>query len=135
MNKVNNTADLQAAITLLEQTQQANAVALKLQLESTYQLLKPANLIKSALHHIVASPAIKQGLVNNAIGFGTGYLSKKIIVQSSHNPIVQTIGSVAQMVVSAIAYKHVSTIKIFTEVLFKTIFSTPKNEATKNTVQ
>jgi hypothetical protein len=131
MNKISNTADLQAAITLLEQTQQANAIALKQQLESTYQLLKPANLIKSALQHITTSPAINQGLINNAIGFGTGYLSKKIIVQSSHNPIVQTIGSIAQIVVSAISYKNVNTIKMFTEVLFKTIFSTPKNELTK----
>ena len=105
MVQINETDALNEAITLLENRQAEELFVLKQQFNSTYDSLKPLNLIKSAFTEITSSPDIKNNLVNSAIGLTTGYLTKKVLLGFTPNPIRRILGSLLQFVVANVVSK------------------------------
>lgn len=117
MKPQNQTDALNKAISLLQHKQTQELIALKEQLQLSYETLKPINLIKKTLHEVALSPDIKNNLVNNIIGLTTGYLSKKVLVGASHNPIKRVFGTVMQFAIANVVSKHSDTVKAVVEML------------------
>ena len=117
MKPQNQTDALNKAISLLQHKQTQELIALKEQLQLSYETLKPINLIKNTLHEVALSPDINNILVNNIIGLTTGYLSKKVLVGASHNPIKRVFGTVMQFAIANVVSKHSDTVKAVVEML------------------
>lgn len=113
MKKKNETDTLNETIILLQNKQAEELKLLKEQFHLTYETLKPINLIKSSFHEVTSSPSpdIKNNLLNNVIGLTTGYLSKKIIVGASNNPIKKILGALLQFTIANVVSKHSDAIK------------------------
>jgi len=111
MKKITTIDELKQSILELEVKQANEAELLKAQFKTTYESLKPANLIKNIFHDLTSSPDLKGGIVDTALSMGAGYLSKKIAVGSTHNPIKQVLGALIQMGVTGVVSKNSEGIK------------------------
>jgi hypothetical protein len=106
MKKSNETDALNETIALLEYRQKQELRILKEQFEVTYDSLKPLNIIKNAFNDMTTSSELKGNLINNVIGMSTGYLTKKLLLGSSHNPFKRILGNVLQFVITNVVTKH-----------------------------
>lgn len=111
MKKINQTDLLNETILYLENRQTLELYALKEQFEVTYESLKPLNIIKSVFTNMTTSPTIKGNIINNVVGMATGYLTKKVLLGSTHNPIKRILGTLLQFVITNVATKHSDTLK------------------------
>lgn len=93
-------------------------VLLKDQLHVVYESVKPFNLIKGLIHDVTSAPEIKNNMVSNVIGLGTGLLSKKFLLGSSHNPIKSVLGNILQFAITNVVSKHANGIKAVGGMLF-----------------
>ena len=91
---------------------------LKDQFKLSMESLKPANLIKNTL----TSPDLKNKVVDGVIGMATGYISKKIIVRSSHNLLLKLAGAILQIGITSVVAKNPETIKLIGGTILKKIF-------------
>lgn len=110
MNNLNETESLNIAIVLLQDKRKRELELLKEQFHDTYESLRPINLIKNAFNE-VSSPNVQGSLVDNAIGLGTGYLSKKIVVGRSRNPLRKLMGTLLQFAITNVVSKNADGIK------------------------
>ena len=115
--------DLDQLISLVEERQTAELVALRQQFHLTYDSLKPLSIIKSTIAEVVSSPDIKENLLDNVIGFASGMVSKKLFIGGSHNPIKKVLGILLQLAVSNMVAKNPVTIKNGTKSFFKQLFT------------
>lgn len=111
MNQINSITELKAAIHLLEIKRADEEKLLREQFKTTAESLKPINLIKHTLSELTTSPEVKENLLSTVIGLATGYISKRIVIGSTHNPIKQFLGYVLQLGVTGIASKNAGDIK------------------------
>lgn len=111
MEKITSLIELKESIILLELQQVYEKQLLKDQFKITYQNLKPANLIKDTFKELVTAPDFKGNLLDTVLSIATGYLSKKVIIGSTLNPIKQLLGTVLQMGVTGIVAKNADDIK------------------------
>jgi hypothetical protein len=127
MQKITTTEELRAAILVLKVKQKEQGVILKDQFRSTYENLKPLNMIKNAFSQLTSDPDIKGGIVNSLIGIAAGYLSKKVMIGSTYNPIKQLLGGILQMGVTGIVSKNADGIKsTFSDIIKKFITNKTK---------
>lgn len=112
MKKINQTEVLKETILLMKMKQAEELVQLKDQYHYTIESLKPLNLIKNAFGLIATSPEIKGNILSNIVGMTTGYLTKKVLLGSTHNPIKRILGTVLQFVITNVATKHSETSKL-----------------------
>jgi hypothetical protein len=111
MKKMNQTDTLTETISLLKYRQEKELTILKEQFEVTYDSLKPLNIIKRVYSEMTSSPDLKGNLLSNVIGIATGYITKKVIVRSSHNPFKRLLGNVLQFAITNIVAKRTDPIK------------------------
>ena len=131
MKKISSVADLKESIHLLEIQRAEEEFLLKEQFKITNEALKPANLIKHTLSQLAGSPGIKGNLLNATIGLAAGYVSKKVVLGATHNPVTKLLGAVLQMGVGSFVSKHPGGIKSVAMNLIKT-FSRKKDTADQN---
>ena len=110
MKKINQKEALTEQIFALEFQQRNDLRHLKNQFHITYESLKPVSFIKSTFKDITSSPEIKNNLLNNAIGLATGYISKKVLLGGSHNPIKNILGTIFEFVIANVVSKKASTL-------------------------
>ena len=101
---------------------------LKEQFDVAYESVKPINMIKNLFHEVTASPEIKNDLLSNVIGFGTGFLSKKLLLGSSHNPVKKVFGTLFEFAVANMVSKHADGIKTIGGNLLKHFLKKNKNK-------
>jgi hypothetical protein len=130
MRSKNETDSLNELIILEERKHDTQLELLKEQFHIAYESVKPVNLIKSVLHEVTASPEIKNDMASNVIGLGTGFLSKKLLVDGSHSPIKRVIGTVVQFAIANLVSKHSDTIKTIGSNLLKHFFNKRKSQNT-----
>lgn len=106
MKKKNESEALKEAIHLLKVKQAGELLLLKEQFQETYESLKPLNFIKNTFNEVTSSPEIKNGLINNAIGLATGYLSKKVLIGATHNPFKKILGAILEFSVASFVAKR-----------------------------
>ncbi len=111
MNKVNSVVQLKESIALLERQQANDEQLLKEQFKITYAALSPANLIKNTFHELVQAPDFKEDILDTAMGIVTGYVSKKIVVGNTQNPIKQIMGIILQLAITSVVSKNADSIK------------------------
>lgn len=119
MGKINSLMELNESIRLLELKQAEDANLLREQFMETYENLKPVNLIKNSVKDFVSSPDFKENILKTTLGLAAGYLSKKAIVGSTHNPLKQLLGTFLQMGVANLVSKNSDGIKSLGLSLFK----------------
>lgn len=105
---------LQLTIVLLKNKQTEELKLLKEQFYFTYESIKPINVLKNALREATSSPDLKSDIVSGAIGLTTGYLSRKVLLGASNNPMKNILGTVLQFAIANIVSKHSGTIKSVT---------------------
>ena len=110
MKKNDQKEALAERIYTLEFQQRNDLRHLKNQFHITYQSLKPVSFIKGTLKDITSSPEIKYNLLNNAIGLATGFISKKVLLGCSHNPIKNIFGTIFEFVIANVVSKKASTL-------------------------
>lgn len=128
MNKITSVAELKASIQVLEIRQAEEGKLLKEQFKITYESLKPANLIKNTLRDLTSDPSLKGDLMNTTLGLAAGYLTKKIAVGATNNPLKQIFGTLLQMGISSIVSKNADGIKSGTMQLINNIFRKKEDE-------
>jgi hypothetical protein len=128
MKSKNETDSLNELIILQELKYDTELEALSEQFQVAYESLKPINLIKSLFHEVTVAPEIKNDLANNVIGLGTGFLSKKLLVDGSHSPVKRVIGTIAQFAIANLVSKHSDTIKTIGSNLLKHFFYKRKSQ-------
>lgn len=111
MRKITSTTELKESIFLLEIKKANEARLLKEQFMITYESIKPVNLIKNSISELITSPGLKEGLLNTTLSIAAGYLSKRVVVGSTHNPLKQLLGTFLQMGVTNIVSKNTDGIK------------------------
>jgi len=122
MQSISNTYELREAIELLEVEQVFKAEVLKEQFHLAYESFRPVNLLKSTLKDIASSPNLINNILGAAVGLGTGYLSKKIVVGGSGNIFRKLLGVIIQMGVTNAVNQHPDEIKSFGQFLFQQFF-------------
>ncbi|MBU2061962.1 MAG: hypothetical protein KKH44_08980 [Bacteroidetes bacterium] len=106
MKELNPTASLDRQIIALKEQQREEHLALNQQVKIVYESFKPSNLINSAVNEMVQTPNLRNNMLNNLIGLSTGYLSKKIMVAGSTNPLKKILGTIAQFLITNVVSKH-----------------------------
>ncbi len=123
MSKQDAKEALQASIYALQIKQNIEMEAMREQFLLAYESLKPANLFKSTFEEVTTSPDVQKGLLESAIGIATGYLSKKVLVGNTHNPIKNIFGTLLQFAITNVASKHTGFIISSGQSLIKLIGS------------
>ncbi len=111
MNKLSPTEDLNQRISSLQNKKVEDLRIMKEEFHTVYESMKPMNLIKNAIHEISTAPDLKNNLVDGAIGLGTGFLTKKLLIGNSINPIKNIIGNVLEFAIANVVSKHTDSIK------------------------
>lgn len=111
MKKITSLAELKESIILLEIQRDYEGQLVKEQFKTTYQNFRPANLIKNTFKDLVSAPDFKGNLVDIALSVAAGYVSKKVMVGSTINPIKQLLGTILQMGVTGMVSKNTEGIK------------------------
>lgn len=123
MEKITNITELNAAILLLEAKKTLEGCMLKEQFKTTYESLRPINLIKSTFSELASAPDFKNDLLNTSLSLAVGYLSKKVAIGTTNNPIKQILGTILQMGVTSIVSKNSDGIKSTVLNLIQTLFA------------
>jgi MFS-type transporter involved in bile tolerance (Atg22 family) len=111
MEKITNIQELNAAIVLLEQKQVQQERLLKQQFKETYENIKPINFIRNTFKELVTAPDFKEDVLNTSISLAAGYLSKKLAIGTTNNPLKQILGSFLQIGVTSLVSKNSDNIR------------------------
>ena len=103
--------ELQEQITRLEFRKANEAIELKQEFKSSLDHLRPINLLKNSIKDISSASDFKDGFLNSTLGLGLGFLTKKALIGTSHNPIKQILGTLLQVGITAVATKNGEGIK------------------------
>lgn len=119
MQNRSSTAVLNDTIQLLEVEQEIELGLLKEKFQLTYESLKPANILKSAIQDVALSPYLIDNIIGAAVGLATGYLSKKIVVGTSGNIIRKFFGFLMQLGVTNTVAQHPDSIKSIGQFIYQ----------------
>lgn len=112
MQTITTAEELAIAIQNVEVEQANKLVLLKSQLYSTYESLKPLNIIRNSIKEVTSAPDFKEDVLMTSLGLTTGYITKRLLVGASHNPITRIAGSLLQVGVTNLVSKNPNTIKL-----------------------
>lgn len=122
METITNAIELKKAIQLLKIKQTEEGILLKEQCKITYDSLQPINLIKSTITDLV-TPNLTKNIVDATLSLATGYVSKKIVIGDTYNPIKQLLGTILQTAVTSLVAKNTGGIKLVTLNLISTVLN------------
>jgi len=111
MGNITCASDLHQAIALLETEQQQNELILKAQFKLTYESFKPVNLLRNSIKDIASEPELINNLIGATVGMASGYLSKKIVVGTSHNIFRKLFGSLVEFGVADLVARNPEALK------------------------
>lgn len=104
---------LKEAIRALEAKQAEEGLLLKEQFIETYENLKPLTFVKNFFKEFSTSEEIKNNFLDTAIGLTSGFVTKKVIVGSSKNPLIKLLGLAVQFGITDVVVKNFDVIKDF----------------------
>jgi hypothetical protein len=97
------TADtLKEAIKALEVRQEEDEKQLRAELFNVYENLKPINIIKNIVRDAANTDSLKHDIINTVTSLVSGFISKKIIIGRSNNPLVRLAGMGVQLGVTTL---------------------------------
>jgi len=138
MQKINSEATLKAAIVQLERKRAEEEKMLREQFHLACESMKPINLIKSTFKEAVASgkeamasPDIKDNIVNTSVGLAAGYVSKLLFVNVSRSPLRKLIGIALQFGITKLVAENPEAVKSMGKGLMKIISPKPAMDSLK----
>ena len=137
MKKESEVELLKQEIRRMEIKQTSELEVIKSQLLISYESLRPINLLKNTISDIIASPKIKDGLINNAFGMTGGYLARMLLFGTSHNPIRKLAGMVSGSAISYWLTNNTGSLKTIGENVFYKILKSwkpSKNSINSNSI-
>ena len=120
MQNVTSSVELKKAIFALQQRQIEEERLFRKQLLITYESLKPINVLRNVIHELTSPSELKDGLIQTSASLIAGYLSRKIVVRSSNNPLLRFAGILVEYGVTNFVSNH-------SEVISKTVLSWVRN--------
>ena len=102
---------LKEAIKKLEIKQAEEGQLVKEQLLITYENLKPVNILRNIAKDVYSSENYTQDFVEIIAGMTSGFITKKIVVGSSKNPVLKLVGLAIQFGITTLVSKKFSVIK------------------------
>ena len=100
MQKITTSLDLKNAIQELEFQQAQEWPLVKEQFFIVYENTKPLTIIKNTIKNALLGPDLTTTAVNAAVGLATGFITKKIVIGSTANPLLKFAGLILEMVVA-----------------------------------
>ena len=111
MQKIKAAESLKKLIEVIERRQMEEGRLLKEQFTITFESLKPVNVLRKMLTDIAQPSALKETLLQNVTGLISGYISRKLLVRSSKNPLLRLGGVLLQYGVTNFVAKNSGSIK------------------------
>ena len=111
MKKIDSEIRLREAIVALENKQAEEKRLMKEQFQAVYEGMQPLNLLKKTFKTISETQDIKQDIINTSLGLGVGYLSKRILRDTSKKPSKKLIGAAVLLGFTAVILKNPHTVK------------------------
>ena len=111
MTNISTHKELQEAILQLERKSSLQEEELRGRFEQVFESVTPANILKTAFHHIASSSELKNSAINTAIGLGTGILTKKLFIGRSANMFKKMAGTVLEFAVANFVRKKAPVIR------------------------
>lgn len=106
------TADsLREAIKALEIKQAEEGQKVKEQLLVTYENLKPINILRNIVNDFYSTDKYKQDFVEIVAGMTTGFITKKIVVGRSKNPMLKLVGLAIQFGITTLVTRKYNALK------------------------
>ncbi|HSO86762.1 MAG TPA: hypothetical protein VLQ91_09445 [Draconibacterium sp.] len=102
---------LKEEIKALEIKQAEEGKLLKKQLLITYENFKPINILKNIVRDFSSSDNYKQDFLEIVAGMTSGFITKKIVVGRSKNPMLKLIGLAIQFGITTVVSKKYQAIK------------------------
>ena len=121
MQTIDSETSLREAIVQLESKWIDDGRLVKEQFFLTIESIKPINLIKSAFKDVVASPDIKNKILNTSVGLTAGFLSKIIFQSVLKSPVNRLIGTAVMFGISNVVAKNPEAVKSIGKGFFKMI--------------
>ena len=102
---------LREEIKTLEIKQAEEGQLLKEQLLITYENLKPINILKNIVKDFSSSDKYKQDFLDIVAGMTSGFITKKIVVGRSKNPMLKLVGLAIQFGMTTLVSNKFNAIK------------------------
>lgn len=100
MKKPTQNELLDQKIALLTLQHKQELAEIKEQFNLVKESISPANIIQEGLHGVYDTVTNKNNLLPTVLSIFGGYISKKVVVGSSSNPVKKVLGTVLQFVVT-----------------------------------
>lgn len=100
MKKLNQNELLDQKIAQLTLQHKRELVELKEQFQVVQNSLSPTNIVQEGLQGFYQTVTNKENLISTLLSIIGGYVSKKVVVGNSDNPIKKVIGNVLQFLVT-----------------------------------
>ncbi|MES2286481.1 MAG: hypothetical protein V4547_12395 [Bacteroidota bacterium] len=123
MKNITSIDELRESILLLELKQANDWCLLKEEFHTTYESLKPMNMIKNTFKDMASTPNLKTDVVNSLIGLATGFIAKKVFLGNSHNPLTKLLGIVLEIAVANKVSKNADGIRSIGSTILKKIIN------------
>jgi len=102
---------LRKSISVLELRQIEEGKLLREQFTVTTESLKPINILRKMFVDIAEPSELKDSLLQTITGLISGYLSRKMLVRSSKNPLIRLAGIFVQYGVTNFVSRNSDSIK------------------------
>jgi len=121
MENIKNAADLKNAIAQLTAQQSTDLFLLKEELRLTREKFKISNILKSGFKEVTSTPNITTDIFKAAAGLATGFVTKKILIGKTINPVKNILGMILEVFVANKVVSNADTLKSVGSVLLKKI--------------
>jgi len=85
------------AIKRLEEKQKGQVDAIKKDMHSAYESLKPVHVVKTLVSELFTAPEIRKDIFHSGVGLGAGLLARKIVIGKSNNLFKRLLGYLVQV--------------------------------------
>jgi len=111
MEKKYTVESLKEEIQALEIKQAEEGKLVRDQLLITYENLKPINILKSIVQDFYSSDNYTQDFIEIVAGMTSGFVTKKLIIGKSKNPLLKLVGLALQFGMTTLVSKKFYAIK------------------------
>jgi hypothetical protein len=111
MDNITTYNELKKSIEALENRQLQEVTIIKSEFGEGLDRLTPGNLIKSTLMSVSNTVGLKESLLATTFGLVAGYVSKKIFIGSSQNPLKKIAGTLVLIAMTNVVTRHPEQIK------------------------
>jgi len=122
MENITCAAELKLAISEKQFEQEVQGELLKEEFLNAVNSLKPVNIIKSTLSEITSSPYLIENMLGAVVGLVGGFVSKKIVLGTSHNIFRKLMGTALQFGVTNLVAQHPEALKHLGQLMIEKIF-------------